>query len=176
MTLPNFPTYQPPLADIYSAPRHILYKYACAGLLNQSPAEERDFRCSYKSDTHPFLILAPLKVEVMNEDPLLLVYHDVISDSEIETLKKLTTQLKRAAVMSPNGSIVSTTRTSQIMFINASKHPLLTAIDRRVEYMTNLNMKYSENHQFANYGIGGHYGEHHDYFKPEHVCMILGSQ
>lgn len=112
----------------------------------------------------------------MNEDPLLVIYHDVINDREIDTLKNLTTKLKRAAVMSTNGSVVSTTRTSQIMFINASKHPLLTAIDRRVEYMTNLNMKYSEYHQFANYGIGGHYAEHHDYFKPEHVCMILSHQ
>ncbi|TMW47302.1 hypothetical protein DOY81_007612 [Sarcophaga bullata] len=161
--------HDPPLADIYKAPRHILYKYACADLLNQSPTEERDLRCSYKSDTHPFLILAPLKVEIMHNDPMLLIYHDVISDREIDTLKNLTTQLKRAAVLGVNGSVISTVRTSQSVFIKASSHPLLTTIDRRVEFMTNLNMKYSEHHQFANYGIGGHYADHHDYFKREHM-------
>jgi len=30
-------------------------------------------------------------------------------------------------------------------------------------------MKYAEDHQFANYGIGGHYGQHMDWFNPTAV-------
>jgi len=32
-----------------------------------------------------------------------------------------------------------------------------------------MNMKYAEDHQFANYGIGGHYGQHMDWFYPTAV-------
>lgn len=120
-------------------------------------------------ETHPFLWLAPIKVEELHHDPLLVVFYDVLSDKEIETLRDMTKRIERATVMSPNGSVVSKVRTSQFQFIPVTHHPLLGKIDQRVADMTNLDMKYAEDHQFANYGIGGHYSEHHDYFYIESV-------
>uniref|UniRef100_A0A1I8PVM6 procollagen-proline 4-dioxygenase n=1 Tax=Stomoxys calcitrans TaxID=35570 RepID=A0A1I8PVM6_STOCA len=154
----------PPPADILTAERPDLFKYTCSGLVKKSPREERDLRCGYLTETHPFLLLAPIKVEELNHDPLLVTFYDVLSDKEIETLRKLTRSIERATVMSNNGSVVSKVRTSQFQFIPVTAHPILAKIDQRVEDMTNLNMKHSEEHQFANYGIGGHYSEHHDYF------------
>ncbi|XP_073820421.1 prolyl 4-hydroxylase subunit alpha-2 [Musca autumnalis] len=159
----------PPPENLFTAPRSDLYKYTCAGLVKKTPAEERDLRCGYLVETHPFLWLAPIKVEELHHDPLLVVFYDVLSDKEIETLRQMTQQIERATVMSKNGSVVSTVRTSQFQFIPVTHHPLLAKIDQRVEDMTSLNMKYSEDHQFANYGIGGHYSEHHDYFHVEAV-------
>ncbi|XP_037812162.1 prolyl 4-hydroxylase subunit alpha-2-like [Lucilia sericata] len=161
--------HDPPVEDLETASRSLLYKYTCANLLQQTPTEERELRCGYMTETHPFLLLAPLKVEEMNHDPLLVIFHDVISDKEIAVVKNLTTAIQRATVMGANSSEVSTVRTSQFTFLPVTAHPVLGIIDRRVEDMTNLNMKYSEDHQFANYGIGGHYAEHHDYFFPTHM-------
>ena len=101
-----------------------------------------------------------------------MVFHEVISDAEIETVKNLANnRIERATVASQNGSIVSDVRTSQFTFIPKSKHKTLQIIDRRVEDMTNLNMDFAEDHQFANYGIGGHYAQHHDWFSEEKVSQ-----
>ncbi|XP_061396414.1 prolyl 4-hydroxylase subunit alpha-2-like [Musca vetustissima] len=154
----------PPPADMFTANNADLFKYTCAGLIKKTPAEERELQCGYLVETHPFLWLAPIKVEELHHDPLMVIFHDVLSDKEIETLKEMNHQIERATVISTNGSVVSNVRTSQSRFIPATKHPLLAKIDQRVEDMTNLNMRYAEDHQFANYGIGGHYSEHFDYF------------
>ncbi|XP_059217448.1 prolyl 4-hydroxylase subunit alpha-2 [Stomoxys calcitrans] len=154
----------PPPEDIQTAPRHDLFKFTCSGLLKKQPREERELRCGYLVETHPFLWIAPIKVEELNHNPLLVVFYDVLSDKEIETIRQLTKEIERATVMSNKGNIVSSVRTSQFQFIPVTRHPILATVDRRVEDMTNLNMKCSEEHQFANYGIGGQYSEHHDYF------------
>ncbi|XP_017058430.1 prolyl 4-hydroxylase subunit alpha-2 [Drosophila ficusphila] len=137
----------------------------CSGHWQLTPKERRHLRCGYVTETHPFLWIAPLKAEELFQDPLLVVYHDVIYQSEIDVIRQLTNnRLVRAMVTGANESVVSNVRTSQITFIPASAHKVLATIDQRVADMTNMNMKYAEDHQFANYGIGGHYGEHMDWF------------
>ncbi|BFF93085.1 prolyl 4-hydroxylase subunit alpha-2 [Drosophila madeirensis] len=141
------------------------YSLTCSGHRGLTAAEERHLRCGYMTETHPFLLLAPLKAEELSHDPLLVLYHDVIYQSEIDTIRKLTTnKIRRATVVGTNQSVVSNVRTSQITFIPKTEHQVLQTIDRRVEDMTNLNMDYAEDHQFANYGIGGHYAQHMDWF------------
>ncbi|KAH8232436.1 hypothetical protein KR032_006571, partial [Drosophila birchii] len=137
----------------------------CSGHWQPKPSELRELRCGYMTETHPFLWIAPLKVEELNHDPLIVLYHDVIYQSEIDIIKELTkNNLKRGQVAGFNESTVSNVRTSQTSFIPVTAHKVLETIDRRVADMSDLNMKYAELHQFANYGIGGHYGEHHDWF------------
>ena len=48
-----------------------------------------NLRCRYSTGHHPFLLLQPVKVEQVSLEPLILVYHEVISDEEINTIKKL---------------------------------------------------------------------------------------
>lgn len=45
--------------------------------------------CYYTNNNKAFLKIAPFKVEVAYPEPKLLIYHDVMSDAEIETIKKL---------------------------------------------------------------------------------------
>lgn len=45
--------------------------------------------CFYVSNKNPFLKIAPFKVEEAYPEPRLLIFHDVMSDAEIETIKKL---------------------------------------------------------------------------------------
>ncbi|KAH8313490.1 hypothetical protein KR067_006913, partial [Drosophila pandora] len=141
------------------------YMLTCSGHFRPTPRQQRDLRCGYMDETHPFLWIAPLKAEELSRDPLLILYHDVIYQSEIDTIRKLTTnKLKRATITSTNESVVSNVRTSQFTFLPVTKDKVLATIDRRVADMTNFNMRYAEDHQFANYGIGGHYGQHMDWF------------
>ncbi|XP_067627169.1 prolyl 4-hydroxylase subunit alpha-1 [Eurosta solidaginis] len=152
------------------------YKHICNGLIAQSPAEERELRCGYLTETHPFLQIAPIKVEELNHDPLLVIYYDVLSDAEIEIMHELNNnRIERASVMGLNQSIISPVRTSQFSFMPKTTHRVLETIDMRVEDMTNLNMTFAEDHQFQNYGIGGHYAQHHDYFHPDTDVKIFSS-
>ena len=45
--------------------------------------------CRYLTENHPFLRLAPIKMEMMYLNPDVVVYYDVISDGEIEMVKKM---------------------------------------------------------------------------------------
>ncbi len=47
-------------------------------------------KCYYKRD-HPYLQLAPIKFEILNTDPLLIMYRNVITDREMSAMKHLTT-------------------------------------------------------------------------------------
>ncbi|XP_034484385.1 prolyl 4-hydroxylase subunit alpha-2 [Drosophila innubila] len=141
------------------------YRYTCSGHIKTTPGEQRHLRCGYLTETHPFLLLAPLKVEELSDDPLLLLYHEVIYQSEIDTITELTrNKIKRATVTGLNSSVVSNARTSQFTFIPKTRHKVLRTIDQRVADMTDLNMEFAEDHQFSNYGIGGHYAQHMDWF------------
>lgn len=46
-------------------------------------------KCKYVSHNNPFLLIAPFKVEEAHHKPDLFIYHDVMSDAEIETIKRL---------------------------------------------------------------------------------------
>lgn len=64
---------------------------------------------------NPLLMLAPAKIEEMYKDPGLVIYHDVISDREMDLVKGLATPLVGECTLSlsvPNSwciSIVSST-------------------------------------------------------------------
>lgn len=164
------------------------YRFTCSGHIRLTAAEQTHLRCGYLTETHPFLLLAPLKVEELSHDPLLLLYHEVIYQSEIDIIANLTRhKIVRATVTGKNSSEVSNVRTSQFLFLPKSHHKVLQTIDERVADMTDLNMRkcgsrrvvyrvetsclteYAEDHQFANYGIGGHYAQHTDWFHPRAV-------
>ena len=53
------------------------------------PKIEGRLRCRYVTNNEPFYFFQPLKMEEAFLKPLLVIYHDVISDEEIETVKKL---------------------------------------------------------------------------------------
>ncbi|XP_053967677.1 prolyl 4-hydroxylase subunit alpha-1 [Anastrepha ludens] len=157
--------HEPLPTNLFTTDPPTLYKHICNGLFTQSPSEERDLRCGYLTETHPFLLLAPIKAEELNHYPLLVLYYDVLSDAEIEIMRSLTkNRIVRSKIFGANESVVSRVRTSQAIFLPKTVHKILQTIDVRVEDMTNLNMNFAEDHQFQNYGIGGHYEQHYDWF------------
>lgn len=61
------------------------YSFAklCRGESGRTPREIASLKCYYSSKSHPEFILKPLKIEVHHEDPLLLQYHDVFTETEM---------------------------------------------------------------------------------------------
>lgn len=54
-----------------------------------NPKIESSLRCRYFTNDHPFLFLQPIKMEEAYLKPRIVIYHDVISEDEIETVKKM---------------------------------------------------------------------------------------
>lgn len=46
-------------------------------------------KCYYSRGHHPFLLLQPVKAEQVSLEPFIVVYHDVISDNEINKIQEM---------------------------------------------------------------------------------------
>ncbi len=66
-----------------------MYEKACRGELSPTEEVKAKLKCRYVTNNVPFLKIAPLKLEEAYLDPYIVVYHDVMYDNEIETIKKL---------------------------------------------------------------------------------------
>ncbi|CAF4135447.1 unnamed protein product, partial [Rotaria magnacalcarata] len=55
--------------------------------------------CRYRHNNHPYLIFRPVKEEKVLDEPAVFLFHDVVSDSDIEKIKALAVpRLQRALV------------------------------------------------------------------------------
>lgn len=63
----------------------------CRGELHLPPEVSAKLKCRYVTNNNPVLLIGPFKVEEAYHNPDILIYHDVMADSEIETIKKLAT-------------------------------------------------------------------------------------
>ncbi|XP_049300702.1 prolyl 4-hydroxylase subunit alpha-1-like isoform X2 [Anopheles funestus] len=144
------------------------YPSLCRGDYQRSTKEVAKLRCRYEHNRTPFLRIAPLKLEELNHDPFIVVYHEVLYAKEIATLLDIAKPLlHRSMVGDDVQKKVSKTRTSNNGWLDDVMHPVVRTISRRTEDMTDLAMSAAEQLQVGNYGVGGHYLPHHDYAVPE---------
>ncbi|CAN8019741.1 unnamed protein product, partial [Ixodes persulcatus] len=115
---------------------------------------------------HPFLVLQPFKIEVLSEDPRIVVFPDFLNPRECEVFRNISQEkLSRAKVYMgglPEGGF-SLRRTNKVAWMSDDLHPLLGKVSRRIALATGLTLTSSEMYQVANYGLGGHYVPHPDY-------------
>jgi hypothetical protein len=64
------------------------YEALCRGE-QQTPRITRNMKCRYNQGGNPYLRISPVKEELIFEKPKILIYHDIISDKEIEIVKRL---------------------------------------------------------------------------------------
>uniref|UniRef100_A0A8D8WGP3 procollagen-proline 4-dioxygenase n=1 Tax=Cacopsylla melanoneura TaxID=428564 RepID=A0A8D8WGP3_9HEMI len=143
------------------------YPNLSRSLLNKS------LSCRYKTDL-PFLKLSPLKMEELNLDPLVALFHDAISDKDIQFLKDAAIpQMQRAVVVNydkeshqEKGQNYSDSRISETAWLNEGDHPvtdvLLDRLNVRIAMMTSRRIMTSESLQVNNYGLGGYFAPHFD--------------
>lgn len=72
-----------------SIPDKLQYEMLCRGEQLMPAEVESQLQCHYVTNNQPFYFIQPLKMEVAYLDPKIVVYYDVISEGEIETVKRL---------------------------------------------------------------------------------------
>uniref|UniRef100_A0A0P5FZT2 procollagen-proline 4-dioxygenase n=1 Tax=Daphnia magna TaxID=35525 RepID=A0A0P5FZT2_9CRUS len=146
------------------------YEKLCRGEKLMDPKIEGQLHCRYVTNNVPFFFIQPVKMEEAYLKPLIVIYHDVITDEEIETVKQLAKpRFKRTTVRNSVTGKVETVkyRISKAAFLKDSEHDYVLKISRRVGLITGLDMATAEDLQVCNYGIGGHYEPHFDYARKQ---------
>ncbi|XP_037091102.1 prolyl 4-hydroxylase subunit alpha-1-like [Pollicipes pollicipes] len=144
-----------------------LYRALCRGHLPLAPSVLKRLRCYYSHNGVAFLRLRPVPTEDLYLDPHIVLFHDVMHDSEIEAIKNVSAPLlQRATIRNVHTGELETAnyRISKSAWLNSRHHNAVTrSVERRVAQLTGLSLNTAEELQVVNYGIGGHYEPHSDY-------------
>lgn len=111
----------------------IVYSQVCRRNITRSHKELAKLHCHYVSKTS-FSKLAPFKVEEANLDPYIVLFVDVLSDSEIEFLIKISNPvIRRATVGWSSDKKISNQRVAQLSWHFDAEHEFLRMLAKRVE-------------------------------------------
>ncbi|XP_069017276.1 prolyl 4-hydroxylase subunit alpha-3 isoform X2 [Embiotoca jacksoni] len=122
--------------------------------------------CDYFTHDNPALLLLPVRREVLSLQPYVVLYHDFITDAEVEDIKRLAQPgLRRSVVAAGEKQATAEYRISKSAWLKGSGQSIVGKLDQRISMLTGLNVKhpYGEYLQVVNYGIGGHYEPHFDH-------------
>ena len=147
------------------------YEALCRGEKRLSPRLEAELFCFHLNTTQiPFLRLMRIKVEEAFKRPQIVIFHNFLSDTEIEVVKTLAApKLRRATVQnSVTGNLeIAKYRISKSAWLTNKEHQVVLRISQRVAHVTGLELSTAEELQVVNYGIGGHYEPHYDFARRE---------
>lgn len=155
-----------------SKKEEILYRKACRGELIKHESEAKHFRCFYYL-TSSFSLLARFKAEELNLIPRIVLFHDILSDKEIEHLSKISKNSFHRSKTYDREAVVSKDRVSQISWLKNEK--TVRNLDNRLKEMTGLSKESAEDLQIQSYGIGGHYSLHYDHRLESQAPFELGT-
>ena len=112
--------------------------------------------CNYLAD-HPFLLIGPIKQEILSLEPRVVIFHEFISVIGADYLKKYfkPSELNRSLVYNKNGNTLDHARISKQRWIHQGHDKIVDYLTNLVGILTGLNMNHSEAWQVLNYGIGG---------------------
>ena len=141
--------------------------------------------CMLTTKNNPYFYLAPLKLEIVSEQPLLHLYHEILTDGEIQLMtSKILSQLKAATVQdisvsTGGGAKVSNERTQSSGWIWDQEDELLYKLSKKTGKVVQMETTRPEEEmapgiqwrfveaeawQMGLYGPGGHYLPHFDAF------------
>ncbi|XP_052777472.1 prolyl 4-hydroxylase subunit alpha-1-like [Mya arenaria] len=156
-------------ADLKNRHDRLCNGQSIESLLPNRHTPRRHLVCRIVDNGSPILRVQPIKLEELSLDPYVAIFHDIGSEHEISAVRECAEpKLQRSMVNSLlQGSVLDRGRTSQNMFIFDDSKYIKFA--RRIEAATGLNYSGFEKFQIANYGVGGHYYCHHDFFSAEYA-------
>ncbi|CAK8671019.1 unnamed protein product [Clavelina lepadiformis] len=127
----------------------------------------------WTNHNNPRLILQPAKVEELWLSPQLIRFHDVLSDTQMESVKQLARpMLYRSTVNNPDTGKLEHAkyRVAKSAWLEDSDADVIGQVSRRIVDLTGLSLDSAEMLQVANYGVGGQYEPHYDFFG-KHVAI-----
>ncbi|KAL8559587.1 hypothetical protein ACOMHN_018750 [Nucella lapillus] len=143
-----------------------MYHHICRRAMESSVLYGSGRWCYWHSSHIPYL---RFKAEMVNSDPFIVVFHDVISDDETRELKDLS-----FGMISPSALAIEQVehethlvRVSQNAWLFDTS-PAVSRLSSRVQLVTGLSTHilqrdtHAEPYQVLNYGLGGVYGPHED--------------
>ncbi|XP_011851617.1 PREDICTED: prolyl 4-hydroxylase subunit alpha-3, partial [Mandrillus leucophaeus] len=122
--------------------------------------------CSYETNSNAYLLLQPIRKEVIHLEPYIALYHDFVSDSEAQKIREFAEPwLQRSVVASGEKQLQVEYRISKSAWLKDTVDPMLVTLNHRIAALTGLDVRppYAEYLQVVNYGIGGHYEPHFDH-------------
>ncbi|XP_065089085.1 prolyl 4-hydroxylase subunit alpha-1-like [Ochlerotatus camptorhynchus] len=149
------------------------YRKLCRGEVQRNASETSNLKCRYVTSGSAFTRLAPLKLEEVHILPRIVLYHNVLSDNEIQVLKRIAKpRFKRATVLNhETGDFEpSNYRISKSAWLADQDDPIVNTISKRVADMTGLSTDTAEELHVVNYGLGGQYHPHFDFFQTDKVA------
>ncbi|KAF2367394.1 Prolyl 4-hydroxylase alpha-subunit N-terminal [Trinorchestia longiramus] len=139
----------------------------CRGELLQPPSVLGSLHCGYVHESSWYGLLVHYKAELVWPDPLILLFHGVISDAEIQEIKSVADpDLQTTEVHSfvTHKKMRSLARIGKTAWVPQGKNKKVDQVLGRVESMTGLSTASAEDMHVLNYGVGGHYDVHVDFF------------
>ncbi|KAH8384244.1 hypothetical protein KR200_009053 [Drosophila serrata] len=143
------------------------YTRLCQGRRVPEESTGNPLKCFLDGKRHAYYTLAPLQVEPVHVDPDINVYHGMLSSEQILSIFEEADKLEmvRSAVAGTGGvRSVRDLRVSQQTWLNYTS-PVMSSISRIIQFVSGLDIAGAEFMQVANYGVGGQYEPHTDYFE-----------
>lgn len=146
------------------------YESLCRLPLRVPKEKAQTLKCFLWDNNHPYLILGPIKTEQLWDEPEIVRFHEIITNEEMEIIKRLALPLANlATVQDPlTGKLVNADyRISDSAWLKSKTDSVddqkLRQFRRRISIITGLTMERAEEIQYSNYGIGGQYEPHFDH-------------
>jgi prolyl 4-hydroxylase len=119
-------------------------------------------RTQVHGDTHQFTI------EMVSDDPKVLLLHDFLTSEECDEMIKQAEDLglNRSTVQGKAKNVVNKDRTSFTANLKRGSNDIMKRIERRVAAFSNLPMNHTEPFQVCRYHPGQQYKPHYDFFVP----------
>lgn len=119
--------------------------------------------CRYNYTASPFLRLAPFKLEEISRDPYIMMYHQILSDREIDAMKSLSVDMENGLSIPLRENL---TKVPEIIARTKMLHEtnLFTRrITKRIEDMTGFELREFPHLLTVNYGLGTQFQPHYDF-------------
>ncbi|XP_062052691.1 prolyl 4-hydroxylase subunit alpha-3 isoform X3 [Lepus europaeus] len=98
--------------------------------------------CSYETNSSPYLLLQPIRKEVIHLEPYVALYHDFVSDSEAHKIRELAEPwLQRSVVASGEQQLQVEYRISKSAWLKDTVDPMLVTLDHRIAALTGLDLQ-----------------------------------
>ncbi|XP_017000622.2 prolyl 4-hydroxylase subunit alpha-1 [Drosophila takahashii] len=154
------------------------YTRLCQGRRLPEESSGNPLKCYLDGKRHAYFILAPLQVEPVHLDPEINIYHGMLSSQQILSvfIEADKEEMVRSAVAGEGGKrTVRDLRVSQQTWLDY-KAPVMKYISHVIQFVSGFDIAGAEFMQVANYGVGGQYEPHPDYFEVNLPTQFKGDR